>query len=331
MYYKTSLNIILSYLTILVLVVSASTLSQVKNCAYCNKKLEGNYIQADNLFYHPEHFLCAHCDKPIEGSFNKSESKYYHTYCMREFVVPKCGVCGEPLEGHYFQDLYGYKYHDYHVNSLFKCDNCDRLICDRITKGGKTFSDGRHLCNICLENSVKSESTYKYLLNKVSSKLKGLGLYIDMGNVTVNAVDRDGLKKVIGKSYNIEMKGFCRITTETITNNHKSKTTKQFDIFVLNMIPQIYIETTLAHELMHVWLEQNTHNKHSDDLEEGSCHFIAYKYLNLLNNSDSENLTKFMMNDISPVYGEGFRKVFTVFNNRYLVELLNYLKNNKTL
>ncbi|NOX64370.1 MAG: protein DA1 [Chlorobi bacterium] len=115
--------------------------------------------------------------------------------------------------------------------------------------------------------------------------------------------------------------------------NHGSKTkiSKSHKIFILNKIPAKYIEATLAHELMHVWINENIDHKLSKQLEEGTCNFISYTYLKSDYSEDAQNIIKQMKDDHDPIYGDGFRKVYNNFKGKYLSELLNYLKHHKSL
>ena len=126
--------------------------AQDLRCSYCNKPVSDGYIQVEDKYFHPEHFLCEFCGEPINGRYTKRDEKFYHLSCARENLLPKCDVCSGILEGEYFQDLYGYKYHAYHINDMKRCDNCDKIICNNITDGGVKLSDGRNICNICYKH-----------------------------------------------------------------------------------------------------------------------------------------------------------------------------------
>ncbi len=324
-------NIIVFFSACLLAGIAINISAQTPNCFQCGKKISGTFIQADGKYFHADHFICAECGEKISGKFEKHEGKFYHTDCAKKYIFPACDVCGEPLEGRYFQDLYEYRYHPEHLDYLNRCDNCDKLICERITGGGSSFDDGRSLCNLCLNDAVKSESTYGFLLRKVAGKLRGFGVNIDMGSVSVNSVDRIGLKTTAGSGYTEQIRGFCNIATKTSELNGIRETSSKYDIYVLNRIPSIYVESTLAHELMHVWFAQNTKNDQTDELTEGSCHFISYLYLLQENTATASRIAEFLIKDTNPVYGGGLRKVLKRFGGKYTIELLNYLKSNTAI
>lgn len=306
--------------------ISLNINAQDKVCNYCKQKITGEYIIVENKFYHPNHFLCSECGKPINGEYVVNENKFYHSDCYTESFVPKCDVCGEPLIGEYFQDLYGNKYHTKHLSENKRCDNCDRLISEKITKGGYKLSDGRYLCKLCFDDAVPANSIYDFLLVRVIDKLRNFGINIPKDKIKIQPVDRNGLKKSAGKEYNDRLRGYCKI--ENIETTYGIETKKKFSavIYVLNKIPQDYTESIIAHELMHVWIDQNTKHNQSKQLEEGSCNFISYKVIIAGNSKNKKDILQLLLNDPDRVYGEGFRKVYEKFKDRQIVELLNYLK-----
>jgi hypothetical protein len=304
---------------------------QSKICDYCKQKITDEYLIVEDKYFHPGHFLCDKCKKPIEGEYVKNENKFYHQDCYKESFVPKCDVCGQALEGEYFRDFYGNKYHARHLKESKICDNCGRLISDKITGGGYNLSDGRSICKICYDDAVPSNSVYDYLLIKVINDLRGLGINVPKDKIKIRAVDRTGLKAAAKSEYNDNMRGYCNIENVETTFGRETKRKFSAVIYTLNKVPQDYAESTIAHELMHIWINQNTKIKHTPILEEGSCHFISYKYLNIKNFKYKKDIIQSLFNDPTPIYGDGFRKVYEKFKSKHIVELLNYLKSNSKI
>jgi hypothetical protein len=128
------------------------------------------------------------------------------------------------------------------------------------------------------------------------------------------------------------MRGFCQSWEESEFVNHKlSKKIIKHTIYVLNGIPSINIEGIIAHELMHIWITENTKNNLSDRLREGSCNFISYLYLNSQRSTKAELIIKLMEDDPDEVYGGGFRKVKSQFEFQNINRLLDYLKSNRNI
>ncbi|MGE5429871.1 MAG: protein DA1 [Syntrophomonadaceae bacterium] len=330
-----------------------------EECDYCGKKITGRYIEADGKYFHPKHFLCAGCGKVITGPFAEkgdrffhpdcyavkeglicdyckkiirgeyvtSEGKKYHPDCYENNVLSKCAVCGRPLKGEYTIDPYGNKYHSYHNSELSKCDNCSRIISEKTTGGGRAYSDGRHICNLCFQDAVFDNSRINSLLSKVMQRLKSLGLNFSERTISIRGVDRRELKRAAGNRYDGNMRGICNTSSQTeYINNRASKSTKKHEIFVLNGVPSLNIESVIAHELMHVWLNDNTKDDHPDKLREGSCNFMSYLYLRTLNSSKANELIRQLEDDEDDTYGKGFRKVKSEFGDKSLYQLLSYLK-----
>jgi len=305
--------------------------AQEVKCKACNKVIEGKYIVVDENAYHPNHFVCAKCNKPIKGNYYKKDGKYFDEQCYANSVAPKCAVCDKPLTGQYLTDFYGIKYHAYHEKELHRCDNCNRLISQNTTKGGVQYPDGRYICNICRKKAVTTELEYQRSLKKIISSLKNYGLNISLNNVEVRAVDKNELKRVSDKNYSNSARGYCLTTVMKTDHGSTTEISKSHKIFVLDQIPAKYIEATLAHELMHVWINENIDHKLSKQLEEGTCNFISYTYLKSDYSEDAQNIIKQMKDDHDPIYGDGFRKIYNNFKGKYLSELLNYLKHHKSL
>ncbi len=357
-------NYLILLLLLLSFFVTSSSYAQTVYCNYCGKTIEGTFIKVDGKAFHPDHFLCYKCKKPIEGNYYKhgknyfhsecyaetagyvcdvckkviegeyyeKNSKKYHPSCFTDFKADKCAVCTNPILDEYFSDIYGNKFHKKHEYELEKCDNCHRLICQSITDGGVKYEDGRSICNLCYRNSKNRLSDYKLTLKKVNTKLNEIGISINLSGISIKNVNRNELKEIAGSSYNSSMRGYCESMTYKIKTGNGIKSKKgDYKIYVLNKIPADDIESIIAHELMHVWIYQNTNKKHSPELEEGACNYISYTYLKRLYNSLVEPLIKQLMTDPDPVYGEGFRKVKKKFEFKPISRLLEYLKSNSNL
>ncbi len=249
-----------------------------------------------------------------------------------DHVVEKCDVCGKPLiNAKYIVDVFGNKFHEKHKNEFPRCDNCGRLICNGITRGGVKYSDGRTVCNICARGSVKGNEEVRRIFRMTVNDLKSLGFAVDLKNVTVYAADRNTLKKIAGKEYSKALNGYTKGMINRVEHGSKVSETKRFTIYALDGIPYDYLESILAHELMHVWLVQNTDFKHDKQLEEGSCNYLSYLLMRKKGSGNSKYIIKNLENDPSLVYGEGFRKVRKKFKYKPLSSLLNYLKKYKSL
>ncbi len=343
----------------LLIALSASFAQESPTCAYCKEVIKGKYLKVDGKQYHPEHFLCKLCGKPIEGSFMRKDGGYYHPdcysraeglfcdYCKKKldeeyvvsngkkyhracyenYILPKCAVCNQPLSGYYKEDIYHNKYHSYHRNEMPICDCCNRIICDQITHGGKKYPDGRNICNICYASAIFDQGEIEKLLEKVAGRLTGAGIKFNLRNIKIIGVDRNVLKSK-AKNYTNAMQGYCN--SETLTKYIDDKfvnRTFTHVIYVLSGIPSLAIESTIAHELMHSWIFENTKNNLPDKICEGSCNYAVYLYLKSLNSNSVMDIIKLMEVDPDPVYGKGFLEIRERFENKPVNDFLSFLKN----
>lgn len=351
---KKNHNQILIILLLILLSISA-IYGQTIVCSGCGKEIEGDYLTVANKYFHPEHFVCDFCKKPLPDRFMSYNSKYYHSECYSEVkglkcdyckkiitgeymvsqskkyhkdcfeqVLPKCKVCDKSLSGTFSVDFYGNKYHSQHESEFPRCTCCNRLITKTITNGGRKYSDGRSICNICFADAVFDQGRIAGLLEKVRNRLSSSGITISSSQISISGISVTELKKVAGDYYSDNVKGFCE--TEILTSGNQ-RTKYSHKIYVLNGLPAINMESIIAHELMHVWFAQNTKRQHPKSVVEGSCNFISYIYLQSQNFSMlTKQLVEEIENDPSPVYGNGFRKIKSEFYGRNISELLNYLK-----
>jgi hypothetical protein len=355
---KSPLMLIVAWV-MLILLFSPDMPAQVIRCFACKGEIKGAYIVVDGNYYHSEHFLCKKCSKPIEGSYQKlfddyyhpecysqetavkcdlcdkiitgemitHDLKFYHPECYKKFIVPKCSVCSEPLEGEYKIDVYGNKFHPSHVGVLDQCEICGRIISSSLTNGGRYYEDGRHICNLCYEKAVFGQNDIKDLLSKVVDKLISMGISLNKNNISVQAVDKNELKRISGMEKFYRLEGFCKSESQTeYVNAKKKKTLFNHKIYVLNGLVSINLEAIMAHELMHAWISENTPDNQSSDVREGSCNFISYKYLFSFTDPDVKYLILSMEKNPDPVYGLGFQKIKRKFYGKPISELLAYLK-----
>ncbi|PJA98995.1 MAG: hypothetical protein CO127_11580 [Ignavibacteria bacterium CG_4_9_14_3_um_filter_36_18] len=313
-----------------------SCFAEINNikCIVCNEFIDGVYVKVDGKAYHrncyEENVLpsCNYCGKPLTGRTIIKDKKKYHDYCYAGVVAAKCDICGEALLKNYLTDLYGNKFHASHENEYDKCDNCKRLICSNITNGGVKYDDGREICKLCYTKSYKGKFDTKSFLAGVLNDLKKIGFRLDKVEIYVHSVDRKKLKTAAGESYSLSMNGYCRSEIPFYIKNGKPSQKMKHDIYLLDRIPVINIEATLVHELMHVWLHENTTGKLQHDLREGSCNYLSYLYLQNKQTNGTGEVILQIENDLDKIYGDGFRKVKDKFYYKKISEFFDYLRSN---
>jgi len=301
--------------------------AQNLKCEYCKNQIVDDYIIIEGLKFHKEHFKCANCNKPIDGKYYAKNGKYYNEKCFEMLFLPKCAVCNKSINGEYLIDSFGNKIHKHHEAEIDRCDNCNRIISENMASGGLKYNDGRNICNICYSNRLNWIGEYENALNKVVDKLKNYGLRFLKSSISLKIVNLTELQKVAENNYSKNIRGYTHSIIKTLGIQKSFEHT----IYVLSMIPTKYAESTIAHELMHVWITENIDNKLSAQLEEGSCNYISYTYLKSDYSQDSKDIIKQMEDNSDEIYGDGYRKVFEKFNGREFNQFLSYLKKKTSI
>ena len=159
------------------------------------------------------------------------------------------------------------------------------------------------------------------------NRLNNYGLRFNKATIQLKVVGLMELQRVSGNRYSKHIRGFTYTSIETFG----SKKTFKHIVYILNGIPPKYAESTIAHELMHIWINENIEQKLSSQLEEGSCNYISYTYLKSDYSDDAKEIIKQLKGNPDRIYGDGYRKVYNRFVGRNFNLFLNYLKTNRTI
>lgn len=309
-------------------------------CGKCNKKIQGQYNLTDKKFYHPEchqeqfKMVCTVCKKPLQGQYITSGPRKYHEECYNKFIqlkckvcnkgisgeyvrdsegnyhsecyssnkAIKCNVCGETIDGKYFVDDWNNKSHAQHngIKPEF-CDCCSRIISEKTSKNSVKYKDGRQICGICQQTEITEVHQTVPLKLDVIEQLNKVGFKYIPAFIKVTLDNKVNINKMLGSSITNNTHGY----THTI---HKSLNSKEHSICMLYGLPKLLFKGVLAHEMLHVWLNEKnidmTHEK-----TEGFCNLgaeLIYK------NDDSEFakvLLKKLESDTDLAYGEGYRQM----------------------
>jgi len=106
-------------------------------CVDCRQPIEGECIQEDNRYWHPEHFKCGFCHQLIEsGNYFFVDGKLCCEADYANEAAPKCGKCGFGITGD-FLDAMDQKWHINH----FVCHYCSKSLAtiDYTNDNGKPF------------------------------------------------------------------------------------------------------------------------------------------------------------------------------------------------
>jgi len=157
-------------------------------CGQCGEVIKGQYIQALDQAWHPEHFVCSECSNPFPGNqFRKHGTKPYCDSCFGKLYSEKCAKCQKQIDGAVFEAM-DQKFHlecftctvgnhaigeasTFHVHEnkvycpphfeelfLQKCKDCNKVITGQFIK---ILDDHFHpecwKCNKCKKN-ITAES-----------------------------------------------------------------------------------------------------------------------------------------------------------------------------
>jgi hypothetical protein len=280
-------------------------------CDQCSKKIDGSYNTSKDKNYHKSCFQqfiqkrCKECGDIISGIYNILEGKEYHESCYIEYILPKCDVCHQPVEDKYIKDFWGNYYHEYHDNKMPSCDNCNRLICNPLTRGGYSINSNRFVCNICKTDVIKNKSQLKNSLNNVLDILKTVGIATLPTGIPITLVDsREELISMSGNRLG-NIQGYTNYEESTLAGRIINQ---KYHIYILSNLHEEIFEAVLAHELLHVYLFQNRLDLRSD-IREGFCNLGSNLIYQHYRSQLSKYRIKTMNENTDPDYGIGYKKM----------------------
>ena len=319
----------------LLLLFSTVLFAQSLNCAYCGNAIERSYISYQGSIYHEscyKNFVqlrCDDCGKSIDGKFISHKGSYYHEDCYNKSVALKCDLCGGIINGTYTTDYWGNKYHSFHVGVEDRCDYCDRFISAELTRGGVKYNDGRVICNLCKSSAVNNLSKAKTLFNKVRVSLQNIGIKIEHNRIGLELVNKDELKSISFEHGELaDPRGFAKYI---YYKRGDEITSMEFSVYILKGMPEKDFEAAAAHELMHVWQYENAQENLEPLLAEGSAEYISYMHMKKQYDDYSKFTVYRITNNRDPVYGEGFRKIKRIVEQKGLAFILNHLRKSNRM
>lgn len=235
----------------------------------------------------------------------------------------KCNLCDKEIISKYLKDYWGNTYHFEHKGIIPSCRYCGRFISDRLTKGGKKYKDGVHICGICLKEAITDISQIKKEHNLVLNIMAEHGFDIKKYKTEIFLLERGSKGKITR-----EEPGYIKCEMKKINGIVKEIS---FRVFILKGLPREYFIETLAHEMMHQWLRLYAPNGMKPVLAEGSCNYISYLVMSRLKTSLSYYVVEGLMKDPHPHYGKGFRKVLDYSRRNGKSNLINFLKTKKRI
>jgi len=292
----------LTYLIVLLsLAVAAAVAQDVLRCDYCNRLITGEYVVSDG--------------------------QNYHVDCYESHIAPRCALCGEIIEGEYFEDNWGNLVHAKHKGQVPQCLYCRRFISDQISDGMVRYDDGRIVCGICARNAINDIKRAEHIMEDLQASLAGYGIETRDEDIPLSLVGRNSMPE-LAQGFHADPLGFAYYEKTTYAGG--LITNRSYKIYILNGLPRFEFISSLAHELMHIWLYRNAPIDLDATLREGTCNFAAYLILQDYSGREVQFVIDNLISDPNPVYGDGFRKVKAYTDKNGLSDLLKYLKSHRT-
>lgn len=242
-----------------------------------------------------------------------------------------CAVCGKLFTtGRFLIDAWGNPFCDVHQHEYSYCSVCQRLICPGLTGGGVTYQDGRLVCNLCRQTAVDTKEQAKPIVEGLAGwlyqcglRFQGLSLKIDVQDANIIRRNYKQLLKPISDG---QLLGYISRSVE-YRDGKKRRLVK--GVTILSGLPRESFEGTVVHELGHAWL----YLAHVDNLElwqeEGFCNLLCYILHKNRHTPEAQFQVRLLEIDSNPVYGEGFRRVRTLFKKHGFGEAINYVFYNR--
>ena len=276
--------------------------------------------------------FCSQCSSQIRPGqrYMISNGK---VFCSRECYIqtlPECTICGKRsfTGGIYAMD-----------HSFFACTDCMKLprcfSCQFPTRSGSRLSAGRVICADCGMTAVSNPAQAEALFQEVRDTMRfSLGI-VTKHPIRLTLTDPVTLHKLSGAGsgqlveqglfrYNVDVE---RVSTRDFlgrkTGEKLYKKNEAINIYVLDYLPKTRMEHVMAHELAHDWMTEFYPGIREDWIKEGFAEYIAWRY----NRYKKRNkLNHRVENNPDPVYGEGFRRIRKIAQDRGFGGLKKFLE-----
>lgn len=285
-------------------------------CDSCKKPLEKSFVPRGERLYHGECHdklftpKCSECGLPIQGSYTKDERGRYHTDCYRQLHNLICSLCQGAIEGSYLYDGWGQKAHPEHdQHPTGQCHVCARLMSPAAATGSKVLSDGRLLCSFCHTAEIHDFRQIQAAKLDVIAQMQAVGFDYIPDYIQVK-LDED--QQLVNQRLRASATGNIHGYTRTAQRNIPGYgLILEHGIHVLSGLPKVAFKGVLAHELLHVWINERPLKHLSHAQVEGFCNLgSALICQNALKNEGDELarvLLQRMDEDPDPAYGDGYR------------------------
>jgi hypothetical protein len=174
----------------------------------------------------------------------------------------------------------------------------------------------------CRKTAINTEGQALKLFREVELRLRNVGIEINSDDIELHLVNKNELREIAGGKM-ADPNGYTLYNYSTVMGKTVSR---EFDLYVLDGMPREEYITAAAHELMHVWQYERSNADKDRAFCEGSCNFAAYLVLEQLTGDEVRYTIKKLEENPSPDYGDGFRRVKKMVEDKGVTFWLNHLK-----
>ena len=265
---------------------------------------------------------CAACSGTLGTRSTKAGKASYHTACFR------CMACRKNFgPGNRFRkDGWGGMVHVEHFSQTGLCGTCSRIFPKQNAIKEQFFADGRMTCGPCLRDGIFKLNLLKEVEKRIWPTLMQVGFSKPKGKITLQLVDGATLAREAAKiNASGNLRGLTLTKYKVVKGGKNPGTTFEHRIFVLYGLPYVECVSVLAHEHIHVWLNERFIES-TPPVVEGFCNLASSLVLQKEKNKLSSILLENMDNSKSPVYGAGYRMMKQKLAQAGWPALLNELK-----
>jgi len=236
--------------------------------------------------------------------------------------MSECHICKKPISGSYYTDALDRKMCASHLNN----DAAQCSSCTGFTTKENPLPDGRYLCSICMGLALKPGDSFEQITNAVVKALNKIGFDdLRFEDIPIEMVSAQKLAEITNMPVNIHNKGFAKISASMgLLGGQKISST----IYLLSYQNKIELAGALAHEMLHVWQVYNGIHM-SPKLTEGFCNMGAYLMWNTLPSSLTKIYLKILHESPDPIYGDGFREIYALYEELGWKELIKSVREKK--
>lgn len=257
---------------------------------------------------------CELCARPLgKNKTMKAGDKSYHAGCFRCLVCRNVFKPGESFR----RDKWGMLVHVNHYAQAASCGSCSKIFARQGARREQFLPDGRVVCLSCLGDGVYQDQALREVDARVTGALRSVGIDKPEGKITLELVDRSALLKE-GKRIRVtgeNLKGLTLTKFRTTTKGSVSNTTFEHRIMVLYGLPYVECQAVLAHEYLHVWLNERFVDASPAEVE-GFCNLGSHLLLQKESGKLSSVLMQNMKESTSPIYGVGYRRMVQLLARR---------------